>query len=210
MGWEMKSINDPEEFVRLIEEHRHEFYRYILRTVWDSGVADDVFSSAVLVAFENRHKFRTGTNFRAWVYRILTNKCFVANREIGRAASSLDADPTTIESLAVNPEYLNVLDDPESFLEQCGDEVYRALRSLSTAQRSCLLLQGVERFSYKEIADILEIPVGTVMTHLSRGRAKLRKELLDYAKESGIIRAFPRLVQREKDSKGKERSDASL
>jgi hypothetical protein len=54
----------------------------------------------------------------------------------------------------------------------------------------------VEKFSYKEIADIMEIPVGTVMTHLSRGRAKLRKELLSYAQAQGIVRNLPRLIPR--------------
>ena len=140
-----------------IDAHRDEFYRYIYRTVWDTSVADDVFAAGVLAAFEGRHKFTPGTNFRAWMFKILTNKCFVANREIGRAAGPLDESAMSVQSLAGNVSYGNVLKDPEPFFEQCGDEVYRALRSLSTAQRSCLLLQGVEKFSYKEIADILDL-----------------------------------------------------
>jgi DNA-directed RNA polymerase specialized sigma24 family protein len=92
--------------------------------------------------------------------------------------------------------YADVLADPEGVLEQCGDEVVRALRKLKTAERSCILLRGVEEFSYKEIAEILEIPVGTVMTHLARGRAKLRKELTAYARETGIVRSYPRLLDK--------------
>jgi RNA polymerase sigma-70 factor (ECF subfamily) len=180
-----------DEFLVKIGQHRDEFYRFILRNVWDSGVADDVFAQAVLAAYENRHKYTPGTNFRAWMFRILLNKCYVANRETGRAFSSLDA-PEARETAAPEPvPRFDVLRDAESLMETVGDEVYRALRGLSTAQRTALLLRGVERFSYQEIAEIMEIPVGTVMTHLARGRRKMRKELSEYARERGIV-TFPR------------------
>jgi len=182
-----------DEFLEKIQKHRDEFFRYIYRNVWDSGVAEDVFSSAVLAAYENRHKYTPGTNFRAWMFRILTNKCFVANRETSRAFDSLDEQKSNVLQLNEKPEYGDVLKDPRTFLEQCGDEVFRAFRRLSTAQRSCILLRDLERFSYQEIADILEIPVGTVMTHLARGRKKLREDLLEYARDSGIVRTYPRL-----------------
>ncbi|MCC6491279.1 MAG: RNA polymerase sigma factor [Candidatus Hydrogenedentes bacterium] len=184
------------EFLGLIEKHRDEFYRYVLRTVWDSNVAEDVFQSAVLAAYENYHKFTPGTNFRAWVYRIITNKCFVANRETARAFQPLENVDASVTAVEDRPEYNDVLKNPAGFLEQCGDEVLRAFRRLSTAERSCILLRSVERFSYQEIAGILEMPVGTVMTHLSRGRAKLRQDLLDYAKQEGIVRSYPRLIPR--------------
>lgn len=184
------------EFLGLIEKHRDEFYRYVLRTVWDSNVAEDVFQSAVLAAYENYHKFTPGTNFRAWVYRIITNKCFVANRETARAFQPIESIDARLTAVEDQPEYHDVLKDPAGVLEQCGDEVLRAFRRLSTAERSCILLRSVERFSYQEIAGILEMPVGTVMTHLSRGRAKLRKDLLDYARQEGIVRSYPRLVPR--------------
>lgn len=185
------------EFMAQVERYRDEFYRYVLRTVWDSNAAEDVFQSAILAALENYHKFTPGTNFRAWVYRIITNKCFVANRETGRAMASLDAPEASMAALHEQPAYGDVLRDPMAFLEQCGDEVLHAFRRLSTAERACILLRSVERFSYQEIAEILEMPVGTVMTHLSRGRSKLRKELLNYAVETGVVRSFPRLVLRQ-------------
>ena len=179
-----------DEFLEKIEKHRGEFYRFVLRNVWDSGVAEDVFSQGVLAAYENRHKYTPGTNFRAWMFRILTNKCFVANRETGRAFESLDA-PGSKDVPDESPEaYASVMKDPESVLDQCGDEVYSAFHTLSTAQRTCILLCGVERFSYQEIAEIMEIPAGTVMTHLARGRKKLRQHLAKYAQEMGIIRRF--------------------
>jgi len=183
--------NADDEFLLKIEKHRDEFFRYILRNVWDSGVAEDVFSQGVLAAYENRHKYTPGTNFRAWMFRILTNKCYVANRETGRAFEPLDA-PGSAEAVAPDPpEDYDVLRNAEKVLEECGDEMHRALRNLSTAQRSCILLRAIGRFSYQEIAEILEIPVGTVMTHLARGRKKLRGELAEFAAQSGVIRTFP-------------------
>lgn len=182
-----------DEFLDTIENCKDEFYRFVRRNVWDSGVAEDVFSSAVLAAYENRHKYTPGTNFRAWMYRILTNKCYVANRETGRAFDSLDDVPPSQTPAAPAETYRDVLSDPEAVLEECGDELTLAIRGLSTPQRTAILLRGVEKFSYQEIAEIMDIPVGTVMTHLARGRKKLREQLQDYALESGIIRSIPRL-----------------
>ena len=181
-----------DEFIEKIEEHRDEFYRFIKRNVWDTGVAEDVFSQGVLAAYENRAKYTPGSNFRAWMYRILLNKCYVANRETGRAFDSLDHPLAKEAAAPVAQRYGDLIRDPKALLEECGDEVYRAFRGLSTAQRSCILLRGIERFSYQEIAEIMEIPVGTVMTHLARGRKKLRGELATYAEETGVIRRFPR------------------
>ena len=195
-----------DEFEEKIGKHRNEFYRFISRNVWDSGVADDVFSSAVLAAYDNRHKYTPGTNFRAWMFRILTNKCYVANRETGRRFESLDNDEISIPAAPNSPEYGDVLKDPERFLDQCGDEVYRAFRRLSTGQRSCILLRDVERFSYREIADIMTIPVGTVMTHLARGRKKLREDLVSYAMDEGIVRTYPRLKTTERTEERRHES----
>ena len=188
------------DFLEHVERYKDELYRYIRRTVWDTGCADDVFAAAVLAAWENYHKFRPGTNFRAWLYRIVTNKCFVANRETSRAPVPLEeVSQSAFAALAERPGYVDVLNNPEGVLESCGEEVQRAFRRLSTAQRMCILLRGVEQFSYQEIAEILEIPVGTVMTHLARGRARLREELLEYAVSEGIVRPAPRLLARPRE-----------
>ena len=174
------------EFLDKIEAHRHEFYRYVLRNVWNNSVAEDVFSSAVIAAYRQLSKFRDGTNFRAWIFKILTNKCFIANREIKRLSVDIDVIDEQLLSTDERTKQA-VYGDPEWFLEQCGDEVHRALAQLSTAQRSCLLLLTFEKYSYKEIAAILEIPIGTVMTHLSRGRKKLKHILFEYAQKEGIM-----------------------
>ena len=183
------TADSTDEFLDSIEKHKDQFYRFIRRTVWDQGSIDDVFSTAVLAAYENRHKYTPGTNFRAWMYRIILNKCFVANRETGRVPEPLDTVENTSVAVANPAKHWDVLNDPMKILETCSDEVYRAFEKLSMAQRACIMLKGVEHFTYQEISDALEIPVGTVMTHLARGRAKLRKLLADYAMNMRIIPA---------------------
>ena len=189
-------LRKMDEILGHIEQYRKQFYRFVYRNVWNSAMAEDVFASAVLAAYENRDKFVPGTNFRAWMFQILVNKCFVANREVTRACEVLDDDFPAQATAGTGIDYGEMLRNPDVFLEQCGDEVYQAFRALSTAQRSCILLKDVEQFSYQEIADILGIPAATVMTHLSRGRTSLRARLLDYAKKNGIVRTIPRVIAR--------------
>jgi RNA polymerase sigma-70 factor (ECF subfamily) len=199
-----------DEILANIERYRDQFYRFVVRNVWDSSVAEDVFASAVLAACENHDKFTPGTNFRAWMFKILVNKCFVANREIGRAFEPLDDGLEERIAAERNMDCFDVIKDPKAFLEQCGDEVYNAFRRISTAQRSCILLKDVEKFSYKEIADILGIPVATVMTHLSRGRTILRSLLLDYARGKGIVRATPHILRLREDSGERNTGSATV
>ncbi len=181
------------DIITEIERHKDQFYRFLARTLWDTAMAEDVFASAVLTAYEHRHKFQPGTNFRAWMFKILVNKCFVANREHARACAPLEdevVDETSRSPGHFEPETL--IHNPKVFLDQCGDEVYHAFKQLSAAERACILLKDVEQFSYQEIAEILDIPAGTVMTHLARGRGRLRAKLADYARQRGILHDTPK------------------
>jgi RNA polymerase sigma-70 factor (ECF subfamily) len=174
------------EFVDMLERHRHEFYGFVRRQVSDSADTDDVFATAVLTAYEHRRSFQPGTNFRAWMFKILVNHCFVANRQDRRSAVSLD--DAAIEDLAGREKriYGDILANPHDFMMQCGDEVVQALEVLRPIERMCFLLLAVEKYTYKEIAEIIEIPVASVTTHLARGRARLKTRLSQYALEKGF------------------------
>ncbi len=166
----------PEEFLDLVEKYRHEFYRYVHRAAWNASDVEDVFSEAVLAAWRQREKFQVGTNFRAWMYKILTNKTYVANRHTQR--NSIDLEEINPERMAVGTEDdVRVAEDREWFMEQVNDDLYDAVDVLREPERQCLMLRAIENCTYKEIAEILSIPVGTVMTHLARGRAKARQVL---------------------------------
>ena len=187
-----------DEIISNVEKYRHQFYRFLKRSLWKKDSVEDVFSSAVLAALANRGSFTRGTNFRAWMFRILANKMFVANRDTSRTQSNVDTDSITLPDFQKEDDHKRLLDDPSDLLENCGDEVRRAFNRLTTAQKSCFLLRAVEHLTYKEIAQTLSMPVTTVMTHLARGRAKLREDLSDYAKHEGYLRRTTRSTTRSK------------
>lgn len=176
------------DFLSALEEHKDEFYRFLRRTLWNAEQADDVFAEAVLTAYENFHRFQPGTNFRAWMYRMLANKCFCANRETSRNKYSLEDVEEPAVSDAGEESFTKNVENPEDILELCSEEVYQAFEQLNPLQRMCILLKDVEGFSYKEIAEMLEIPGASVMTHLARGRKRLRELLQGYANKKRIGR----------------------
>ena len=173
---ENHEVLTEQEFLDLVEKYRHEFYRYVHRTVWNASDVEDVFSDAVMAAWRQRERFQVGSNFRAWMYKILTNKAYVANRHTQR--NSIDLESINPERFTAPSENAKrTLEDTEWFLENVDDDLYGAMDKLRPQERACLMLRAIESCTYKEIADVLEIPVGTVMTHLARGRAKARKLL---------------------------------
>ena len=167
----------PEEFTQLIEAHRHEFYSYIYKQLWDKSLCDDIFSQSMMTAWEKRMSFEQGTNFRAWVYQIITFKCYTANKQKHRHGQlSLDDlhedfEPEDTTSHAFQGE---------NWIQECDEAIPQALEQLQEKERSCLLLRAMENHSYKEISEIVSIPIGTVMTHLHRARKKMQKHLKDY------------------------------
>ena len=170
---------EEKEFIELLENHRNEFYRFIHRNVWNPSDVDDVFSEAVMVAWQKRASFQKGTNFRAWFYRILLNKSFVFNRHTGREPTTVDSPDTT--DVADSDEEFGdhaAFGNPKDFLDNLGDKVYEALKELREEERLCLCMRAMDDCSYKEIAAIMDIPIGTVMTHLSRGRKKMKNLLM--------------------------------
>ncbi len=172
-------------FINLVEKHRHEYYAFIKHSLWNKDQVEDVFSLAVLTAYENRKSFQKGTNFRAWMYKILVNKCFTANRK--SKTNFKDIEQVDQEILIdEKKKYYSFLENPKEFVIQCGDEILRALSKLNTLERTCFLLFASGEYSYKEVSHMVEIPVASVSTHMSRGRAKLRKILFDYARQHGF------------------------
>jgi RNA polymerase sigma-70 factor, ECF subfamily len=130
--------------------------------------AEDLVQETYVKALKGFSSFTLGTNFRAWMYRILRNT-FLTSRTGLKATVSLDDEESTVAEPAVN-------DDPESLLFARADqeELRRALEQLPLAHREIILLCDVEEMRYKEIAELVGIPVGTVMSRLSRARRAMR------------------------------------
>ena len=150
--------------------------------------AEDVVQETFLRAFRAFDTFERGTNCRAWLFTILRN--VFLNRARREAREVLDMDATSMEVRDGEAAGWPVAHDPEDeFLHTVlhGD-VDRALRALPLAYREAVILADLEGLTYKEVAQALGCPVGTVMSRLSRGRALLRRALADFAREHGYAR----------------------
>jgi RNA polymerase sigma-70 factor (ECF subfamily) len=173
-------------------------YRTALRMTRSEAEAEDLVQETYIRAFRFRHQFTPGTNLKAWLFRILTNT-FI-NQYRRKAARP---DETELDDVEESILYRHMRDvspgsaspDPEAELidNTLSSEVKDALEALPEKFRTTLLLD-VEGFSYKEIAEVLDIPIGTVMSRLHRGRKFLQKRLYDVARDRGIVaaRAMPR------------------
>jgi RNA polymerase sigma-70 factor (ECF subfamily) len=164
-------------------------YGAALRLTRNPQDAEDLVQETYLRAFRGFGGFEEGTNLRAWMYRILTNNFINAYRKKQR-------EPLTVQDDEIEDWYLydrlagpGVEASAESeVLERIPDEdVQRALENLPETFRMAVLLADVEGFSYKEIAEILEIPIGTVMSRLHRGRKALQKALWETVRERGLV-----------------------
>ncbi len=164
-------------------------YSAALRMTRDPSDAEDLVQETYLRAYRGFAGFEEGTNLKAWMYRILTNTFINAYRKKQR-------EPVTVQDDDIADWYLfdrigaaGVEASAESeVLEKLPDEdVQRALEALPEGFRMAVLLADVEGFSYKEIAEILEIPIGTVMSRLHRGRRALEKTLWETVRERGLV-----------------------
>jgi len=167
-----------EELAMPLLEALYNFARYLAR---DRSEADDLVQETYLKALKGFSSFQPGTNFRAWMFRILHNTFLTS--KTGLAASrtvSLDDDEREARPVAVTRE------TPESLLLQsASDEMVRAaIADVPLIYREALLLCDVEEMSYQEIAEALAIPVGTVMSRISRGRKAVRDRLQEKALEA--------------------------
>ncbi|PYV59668.1 MAG: RNA polymerase subunit sigma-24 [Acidobacteria bacterium] len=133
--------------------------------------AEDLVQETYVKALKGFGSFTPGTNFRAWMYRILRNT-FLTSRTGLKATVSLDDEENPVTQPAAD-------DDPESLLFARADqeEIRRALEQLPVVHREIILLCDVEEMSYKEIAELAGIPIGTVMSRLSRARSSMRSLL---------------------------------
>jgi len=166
-----------------------QLYAAALRMTRNPADAEDLVQETYAKAFAGQDKFTPGTNLKAWLYRIQTNAFINTYRKKQREPRLADAEVVEDWQLASAAEHQStgLASAEESALDAMGDEdVKRALAELSDDFRMAVYLSDVEGFAYKEIAQIMDTPVGTVMSRLHRGRRLLREKLRDYAAERGF------------------------
>jgi RNA polymerase sigma-70 factor (ECF subfamily) len=177
-----------------------QLYAAALRMTRNGADAEDLVQETYAKAFKGQDKYTPGTNLKAWLYRIQTNAFINTYRKKQREPKRSDADTIEDWQLAAAAEHQSrgLVSAEDAALDQIGDlEIKEALMGLSEEFRMAVYLSDVEGFAYKEIADIMDTPVGTVMSRLHRGRKLLREQLADYAAERGITDKRP--VAQEKE-----------
>lgn len=163
--------------------HFNDLYRTALRVTGDHGKAEDVLQETLLQGWKSFDRFDKGTNCRAWLYRILFHCVNHQRRKWLRFPLRKESENFT-EAALVSPEPVS---------EELQDsDILAALGQISTDFRSVVLLVDVDEFTYKETSEILGVPIGTVMSRLSRGRRLLRERLTGVALSYGVLKQQPK------------------
>ncbi|MDO8389121.1 MAG: sigma-70 family RNA polymerase sigma factor [Actinomycetota bacterium] len=181
---------DPSEFAQQAMQYAPQLYSAALRMTRNSSDAEDLMQDTYLRAYRGFATFSDGTNLRAWLFRILTNTYINTYRAKQRRPQ--ETELADVEDLYLYKR-ISGLDTAARSAEDTlfalftDDEVKKALEDLPESFRLPVLLADVEQFSYKEIAEMLDIPIGTVMSRLHRGRKAMQKALIDFATERGLL-----------------------
>lgn len=178
-------------FEELAMPYVDQLYSVALKMTYNQQDAQDLVQETYMKAYKSFNQFEQGTNIKAWLYRILTNTFINSYRKKQKSPKQVDSDEIT-------DWQINNTDQSQNFglrsaevevLESMSDEtVKKALQDLPKDYQVVIYFADIEGYSYKEIAEILGIPAGTVMSRLHRARTKLRKNLSEYAREVGIIK----------------------
>jgi RNA polymerase sigma-70 factor (ECF subfamily) len=186
------SAETPEERHRRFERDALPFldqlYSAALRMTRNPQDAEDLVQDTFAKAFSAFHQFKPGTNLKAWLYRILTNTYINSYRKAQRQPKQVSDEVEDWQIAAAEAHTSSGMKSAEmEALERLPDsDVKEALQELSDDFRFTVYLADVEGFPYREIADIMDVPVGTVMSRLHRGRRQLRDLLADYARDRGV------------------------
>ena len=181
-----------EDFTHDAMQHAPQLFSTAMRMTRNRSDAEDLVQETFIKAWRSFATYQQGTNLRAWLFRIMTNTYI--NKYNAQQRKPTETELDDVEELflykrlgSVDQSQLSQSAEDQMLSLFTDDEVKKALEELPDQFRIPVLMSDVEGFSYKEIAEILEIPLGTVMSRLHRGRKSMQKMLYEYAKERGII-----------------------
>jgi RNA polymerase sigma-70 factor (ECF subfamily) len=187
-------VADQSTFAEQAMKFAPQLYSAALRMTRNASDAEDLVQEAFLRGYRSFGTFSEGTNLRAWLFRILTNAYINKYRAKQRRPTETDLDD--VEDLYLyrrlgdmDAVFANRSAEDQLFEMFTDDEVKQALEDLPENFRLPVLLADVEGFSYKEIAEMLDIPIGTVMSRLHRGRKNMQRALYEYAMQRGLLTA---------------------
>ncbi len=187
-----KEARKKAEFEALVMPHLEPLYGTAVRMTRNPQEADDLLQDTCLKAYRFLDKFQRGTNFKAWIFKILTNVFINRYRKLQRdreVRGEVEKDGHYAHILAQGPAQ-DALRPEEMILDRLmSDDIREALEKLPPDFRMAIILSDVEEFSYKEIAEIMDCPVGTVMSRLYRARRQMQRLLYRHAVDRGFIQA---------------------
>lgn len=172
------------EFEEIAFQYMDSLYGAALRMTRDGNDAQDLVQDAYLRAYRFFGKFEKGTNFKAWLFRILKNVYINKYRKELKKPQMVEI--SDVEAFGGLKE--EVSPEDEIFDKLLDDDITNAIDNLPEEFRLAIILSDLRGFSYKEVAEILDCPIGTVMSRLHRGRRLLRDSLREYAKKHGYIK----------------------
>ncbi len=188
--------NRRKEFEDIAMEHIDSLYSMAIRLVFNKEEAEDLVQETYLKAYRFFDTFQKGTNIKAWLFKILRNTFINKYRKAVNLPGEVFCED--VESVNSNLSYKQesdsgeLTDTLESKYNELGnlmeDDVKRAIDSLPIEYKEAILLSDVEELSYSDIAEITNVPIGTVKSRLNRGRKLLQKSLWEYAKDRGFIK----------------------
>jgi RNA polymerase sigma-70 factor (ECF subfamily) len=185
-------MSAKEQFTTDAMQYAPQLFSTALRMTRNSSDAEDLVQETYIKGWRSFHTFQEGTNLRAWLFRIMTNTYINKYNAQKRKGTEVELDD--VEELflykrlgSIDQSQLSSSAEDQMLDLFTDDEVKNALESLPEDFRIPVLLSDVDGFSYKEIAEMLEIPIGTVMSRLHRGRKAMQKMLYEYARDKGLI-----------------------
>lgn len=183
-----KILKDQTDFEQTAIPLMDILYNYALHLTMNSENAKDLLQDTYLKAFRFWDSYEKGTNIKAWLSEIMKNSYINQYRKNVKAPKEVEYDENQFfykisQQVSFDPKYLHT----KSYDEIFEDEITRSLDTLTKDFKTAVLLSDFEDFSYEEIANIINCPIGTVRSRLHRGRKQLQKKLFNYAKGNGYI-----------------------
>ncbi|SHG27623.1 RNA polymerase, sigma subunit, ECF family [Fodinibius roseus] len=181
-----EEIQKQEDFEEEIIPHLDAMYNFALRLTSDPSDAEDLVQDTIVKAFRFFSSYEKGTNAKAWLFRILKNSYINNYRKKSKKPSQVDYDEVSTFYETIRAERTDTSDlEDKMFRELIDDDISNALDELPEDFRTVVLLCDVEGFTYEEIANMLDVPIGTIRSRLHRGRNLLKAQLMEYAKKRG-------------------------